>query len=103
MKLVKLAATLGIIVIFVGGFFIGVVGGGRVINAVLKTYVFNVEDCRYDYRPIERTETPVNPEETCEIDYNGAKGDIASGLAMLIITLPTGIYLYWFQIRKMLA
>ncbi|OGZ58894.1 MAG: hypothetical protein A2728_00560 [Candidatus Spechtbacteria bacterium RIFCSPHIGHO2_01_FULL_38_11] len=94
-----------IAIMLVVGTLTAVFGAGRVLKAVLETYVFDVENCRYDYktpRPLEVDKDVVaEPEEVCEIDYNSAKREIANGIGMFVIFAP----LAWFmfkQTRKMM-
>lgn len=79
-------------------------GAGRVVNAVLETYVFQVENCRYKTvpRPVgDNTEDYEEPQETCEIDYNQAKRDIANGVGMFLVAAPLAWFMYG-QTKKMI-
>jgi len=77
-----------ILIILVGSTFMALFGGGRVLDSVLKTYVLKVETCQYKSVPRVAEVEFVEPEQECFIDYNQAKGDIAGGLALLIVSLP---------------
>ncbi|MDX1535152.1 MAG: hypothetical protein R3346_00065 [Candidatus Spechtbacterales bacterium] len=99
------AAALSII--FVVSTLTALFGAGRVVNAVLETYVLEVENCRYKAapRPIE-TEEPIErneePEETCSIDYNQAKRNIANGTGMFLVAAPLAWFMYG-RTRKMIG
>lgn len=78
-------------------------GAGRIVNAVLETYVFKVENCRYDYArvPVPEKGDLGEQKEICEIDYNQAKRSIADGIGMVFVAAP----LAWFMFqhtRKMM-
>ena len=92
MNKIKLIFGVGLIILFVGSTFISLFGAGNALQSVLRTYVFKVEDCNYKYapRPIDREEY-VEPEETCSIDYNRTKRDIANGLAMFLVSTPIAL------------
>ena len=92
MNKIKLIFGVGLIILFVGSTFISLFGAGNALQSVLKTYVFQVEECNYKYapRPIDREEY-VEPEETCSIDYNRAKKDVAEGLAMFLVSIPIAL------------
>ena len=100
----KTIFAVALAIMLVVGTLTAVFGAGRVLKAVLETYIFNVENCRYDYktRPLEVDKDVVaEPEQICEIDYNSAKRDIAGGIGMFVIFAP----LAWFmfkQTRKMM-
>ncbi len=103
MTYLRFLFLLALVVLFVGTSFSAIFGGGKMLTAVFKAYVFKVETCRYDYLPkslpvvpIER-QAPASQEdykEVCKIDYNDAKRDVAEGLAMMIITAPIAFLLF---------
>jgi len=99
MNYLKSLFLLALVILFVGTSFSAIFGGGKVLTAIFKAYVFKVETCQYNYkpRPIMAEEKPQieeEPEEKCKIDYNDAKKDIAEGLAMVIVTTPIALLLF---------
>ena len=108
MDKLKLIFVAGITILFVGSSFISLFGAGRMLEAVLKSYVFKVEICdygNYPYKPVptminrDISSTPQEPEKTCKIDYNRLKEDISSGLAMFIISSPLA-FVFFRKTRK---
>ena len=101
MDKLKLIFVLGITILFVGSSFMALFGAGRMLDAVLKSYVFKVEQCKYDYRqePITTNKGEViayeQPVETCAVDYNQTKQEIAGGLSMLLVALPIASLMFW--------
>lgn len=104
MTYLRFLFLLALVVLFVGTSFSAIFGGGKLLTAVFKAYVFKVETCRYDYmskplpaaEPVERP-APANQvdyKEVCKIDYNDAKRDVAEGLAMMIIASPIAFLLF---------
>lgn len=96
----KLIFTAAIAIVFVVSTFVALIGAGQMLNAVLRTYVLQVEDCQY--RPVARPldgEVTEEPEEECKIDYNQAKGNIANGLGMFILAAPLAAVSFW-QTRR---
>lgn len=96
-------------VIFVVGTFVALFGAGQALNATLRTYVFQVEDCRFGVvKPL--TTVPAEGEsrvlaeeleETCDVDYNQAKRNIVDGLSMFILAAPLAGGMFW-QARRMM-
>lgn len=72
-------------------------GAGKIVNTVLRDYVFQVENCRYErpmpVLPVDRNiiEEPV---EVCKIDTNRTKRDLADGLSGLIIGGPLAFFAF---------
>lgn len=87
----KLVFAAALAVIFIVATLVALFATTRGANAVFRTYVFKVETCEFKAQP-----RPVNGDdgqaqehrETCEIDYNGARRDIAEGLATLVVAAP---------------
>lgn len=83
-------------------------GAGRIVEATLETYVLKVENCRYDKpRAVILGESPevVPPqeyEETCSVDYNSAKRDIARGVAQFLVAAPVAWFMF-LQVRKLVG
>lgn len=100
---IQLLIGLGLTILFVGSTFITLFGAGQSLQAVLKTYVFQVEDCKYDYapRPVNPEEKFIEPKEICFIDYNRTKKDVAEGLAMFLVSAPIAGFAFW-QGKKLL-
>ena len=89
MKWFKVIFAVALSAILVVSALSALFGAGRMLNAGLQTYVFQIEECRYDYpRPIpvepDGNVLPQEPQETCFIDHNRAKREIAGGLSMFI-------------------
>lgn len=88
MKKLQNIITLAVAVVFVVALLVSMFAGGRALSAVLKTYVLGYETCQYDYKPVVRDEVPVESEQVCKVDTNGAKRDIAEGVAMFVFSFP---------------
>ena len=75
-------------------------GVGRAVNATLRTYILQVEECRYQPRILAPTgEGDIEKyadEEECSPDYNRAKQDVAEGVGMFVVAAP----LAWFMYRQ---
>ena len=84
--------TTAIALIFLVTGITSVVGAGKLANVGLET-VLGVEDCKFGSRPIPTKEDEVI-EPVCEQDTNQTKRDIASGLSMLLISLPVSLMSY---------
>src|SRR3989338_5885823 len=94
LKFIFIAA---LIIIFIGTSFIAIFGAGKVLTALFKAYVFKAETC--EYKPVRAEKTLPIPgfeasDQTCKIDYNRAKEDIAEGLAMFLISTPIALILF---------
>lgn len=102
MTYLRFLFLLALVVLFVGTSFSAIFGGGKLLTAVFKAYVFKVETCRYDYMPKSLPVVPAERQapteqdykEVCKIDYNDAKRDVAEGLAMMIIASPIAFLLF---------
>lgn len=97
MHWLKFIFIVALVIIFVGTSFIAIFGAGKVLTALFKAFVFKVETC--EYKPVRTEKTlPIPgfeaPEQTCKIDYNRAKEDIAEGLAMFIVSIPISLALF---------
>ncbi|MDX1607910.1 MAG: hypothetical protein R3251_01745 [Candidatus Spechtbacterales bacterium] len=95
----KIIFAAALAIILVVSTLVALFGVGRAVNATLRTYVLEVEECRY--RPVparldEEKPQGEEPEETCEVDYNRAKQDIAEGVGMFLVAAP----LAWFMYRR---
>lgn len=105
MDKLKLIFIAGITILFVGSSFIALFGAGKTLETTLKSYVFKVKDCRYDYtqRPIISDKGEVidyeKPVETCGIDYNQTKREMSNGLAMFLVSLPVILFAFWQGIK----
>lgn len=96
MKTFRLIFAISLSVLFVVSALVAMFNAGSVINAALNAYVFEVEEEYCDERkvPVAEGETPLvevgdsQVEEECGVDYNGAKRDIAGGIAYLIVSAP---------------
>jgi len=105
MEKLKLIFIAGVTILFVGSSFMALFGAGKTLDAVLKTYVFKVEDCRYDYtqKPLSNNKGEFvayeEPKEICEINYNQTKREIAGGLSMFLVALPVALIMFWQGIR----
>ena len=75
-------------------------GVGRVVNATLRTYILQVEECQYKPRiaaPVmEGDSEKYIDEQECKVDYNRAKQDVAEGAGAFIVAAP----LAWFMYRQ---
>jgi hypothetical protein len=106
MNLFRVIFMASLSIIFVVGTFVALFGAGQALNATLRTYVFNIEECRYDYKPVPAEETPARvtdgqTEQICEADYNQAKRNIVDGLSMFILAAPLAGVMFW-QARRMM-
>jgi len=91
----KVILALALAVVFVVSTLTALFGAGRIVNATLETFVFKVENCRYDYEPrlvVDKTEEEL--QEFCAVDYNSAKRDIARGTGMFIVFAPIAWFMF---------
>ena len=97
MDKIKFLVVAAVAIVFVITTITAMFGGGRVLDSVLKTYVFRVETCTY--KPAPRVLEAVEPEQECGVDYNRTRSDLAGGLAMLLVSLPIAGFAFW-QLKK---
>ena len=90
-----------IAIVFVGTLLMAVIGGGRVLESVFSTYILKVERCEYKSVPRVAEVEFVEPKEDCFVDYNRAKGDLAGGLAMFLVSAPIAVGAFWRGKRYM--
>jgi len=80
---------------------IGLIGTGKVIDQVLKAYVFQVEHCSFPYSKYPEVRiagsTPQQAECDPVKDTGRANEEIAEGLGMAIPAIP----LAWFAYKGM--
>lgn len=96
MKIIRLVISISLSLIFVVSTLVAVFSAGRIVNAVLDTYVFEVDNCYYP-RPVAIEDPAVGekPEmEECTVDYNQAKRDVSGGLAQILVLTPIAIFSY---------
>lgn len=83
-------------------------GAGRIVQATLETYILKVESCRYDkpravvLEEVSEVVPPQEYEETCFVDYNRAKRDIAQGIAQLFVAGPVGWFMF-LQVHRLIG
>lgn len=100
----KIILSTALAIVFVVSALTALFGAGRIVNATLETYVFKVENCRFDYSalPIDGKDVAQKSEEICSIDYNSAKRDIANGVGMFIVFAPIAWFMFG-QTKKLLG
>lgn len=93
MKALKFIFTLALAVIFVVTTFLAVFGLGKVIDQVLKSYVFGIENCTYPYAvyPEVRHAGSTSQKAVCEPGRNEVGREVAEGLSMFLVGLPVAI------------
>ncbi|OGZ60621.1 MAG: hypothetical protein A2919_01970 [Candidatus Spechtbacteria bacterium RIFCSPLOWO2_01_FULL_43_12] len=100
MNLFKIIFATALAIILVVSTLVALFGVGRAVNATLRTYILQVEECRYQPRILAPTEEgdkeKVIDQEECKPDYNRAKQDVAEGAGMFIVSAP----LAWFMYRQ---
>ncbi|HUT96212.1 MAG TPA: hypothetical protein VMW82_01420 [Candidatus Paceibacterota bacterium] len=103
MKNFKIIFIIALAIIFVVTAFTAIFNAGRILGQVFKVYVFKYQDCEYKVIPIEVAPNAIPKEQPsireCSIDYNGAKREIAEGLALLIVSIPIA-YISQSSLRK---
>src|SRR3989338_3964854 len=100
----KVILSAALAIVFVVSALVALFNAGTIVKAVLETYILKVENCRYDYKPvpIDKELIAEEPEETCFVDYNSAKRDIANGVGMFVVFAPIAWFMFG-QTRKMLS
>ncbi|MDP4010533.1 MAG: hypothetical protein Q8P37_01600 [Candidatus Spechtbacteria bacterium] len=100
MNLFKIIFATALAIILVVSTLVALFGVGKAVNATLRTYILQVEECRYQPRILapekEGDIEKVIDQEECSPDYNRAKQDVAEGAGMFIVSAP----LAWFMYRQ---
>jgi len=99
MNWLKVILSAAMALVFVVSTIFALFGAGEALSATFRTYVLRVEQCRYDMydmpraMPLEDKEEAAvtvaqQPKETCAINYNDTKREIANGLARFFVAAP---------------